>query len=88
MPVLLKDLSELKERVLSKPQKNIRKVKVTKAPDYSKVKVLTSRRMYVVVVPTERLDSTLEEIKQKVGKEDLEVQVFEVKKPLYKKESS
>ncbi len=80
MPVLLKDLDELDKRVLSQPNKNIRKIKVTKAPNKSKVKVLTSRRMYVIVIPTEQLDDTLNKIKEKAGVE--EVQIFEVKKEI------
>ncbi len=80
MPVLLKDLDELDKRVLSQPNKNIRKIKVTKAPNKSKVKVLTSRRMYVIVIPTEQLDDTLNKIKEKTGVE--EVQIFEVKKEI------
>jgi len=85
LPVLLKNFDELKSRVLVKAKDAVRKVKVTKAPDFSKVKVLTNRRMYVIVVPSDRLDETLENVKKEVGKEDLEVEVHEVKKPLYKK---
>ncbi len=81
---MLRDLDELKSRVLTKAKGSVRKVKVTKAPDYSKVKVLTNRRMYVIVVPTEKLDETLEEVKKEVG-EEVEVQTYEVKKPLRKK---
>ncbi len=80
MPVLLKSFDELNRRVLSQPNKSIKKVKVTKAPNKSKVKVLTNRRMYVVVIPTEQLDETLNKIKEKAGIE--EVQVFEVKKEI------
>ncbi len=80
MPVLLKSFEELDSRVLSQPNKNIKKIKVTKAPNKSKVKVLTSRRMYVIVVPTEQLDETLNKIKEKSGIE--EVQIYEVKKEI------
>ncbi|NPA85372.1 MAG: hypothetical protein GXO07_05150 [Crenarchaeota archaeon] len=82
MPVLLKDYQELESRVLDKT-KNVRKIKVTKAPDYSKVKVIT-RRMYVIIVKTEELDQVLSNIKEKLGAEELNVELYEVKKPLYK----
>jgi len=87
MPVLVKSYEELKDRVLSKAEKAVRKVKVTKAPDYSKVKVLTTRRMYVLVVPTEQLEETLNKIKQDLNVEEIETVIYEVKKPLYKKEA-
>jgi len=82
VPVLLKDYQELESRVLDKT-KNVRKIKVTKAPDYSKVKVIT-RRMYVIIVKTEELDQVLSNIKEKLGAEELNVELYEVKKPLYK----
>jgi ribosomal protein S3 len=85
MPVLLKSYEELKDRVLSKT-KNVKKIKVTKAPDFSKVKVLTTRRMYVIVVQTDKLEETLNNIKNELGVEELEVEMYELKKPLYKKD--
>jgi ribosomal protein S3 len=85
MPVLLKGYEELKDRVLSKT-KNVKKIKVTKAPDFSKVKVLTTRRMYVIVVQTDKLEETLNNIKNELGVEELEVEMYELKKPLYKKD--
>jgi len=87
MPVLMKSYEELKDKVLSKAGKAVKKVKVTKAPDYSKVKVMTTRRMYVLVVPTGQLEETLNKIKQDLNVEELETVIYEVKKPLYKREA-
>ena len=73
MPVLLSSLEELDKRVLSQPVKNVVRCKVTKGQEKSKVKVITSRRMYVVVIPTEKLEEVLNTIKEKTGCEDVTI---------------
>ena len=75
VPVLLKSIDELNDRLLSKSSKNIVECKVTKGPEKSKLKVKTSRRMYVVIIPTNELDKVLSELKEKSGCEN--VQIFE-----------
>lgn len=73
VPVLLSDIEELNKRVLEQPNKNIIKCKVTKGSEKSKVKVLTKRRMYVVIVPTSELENVLNKIKEKTGCDNVEM---------------
>ncbi|UXD21961.1 hypothetical protein IPA_00230 [Ignicoccus pacificus DSM 13166] len=69
----MQSFEELDKRVLSQPNKNVVRCKVTKGAEKSKVKVITSRRMYVIIIPTEKLDEVLNAIKEKTGCENVEI---------------
>ncbi len=73
MPVLVPSLEELNKRLLDQPNKNVIKCKVTKGAEKSKVKVLTKRRMYVIIVPTSELENVLNTIKEKTSCENVEI---------------